>query len=94
MANLALPVKCEQCFGELQAETRVYQFETTIFVTPCPKCEDIMSKEVYDEGHLKGFHDGVEDGYKQCENTYKDDIRAAIKLTQDVCQEGNDEPRV
>lgn len=84
---MELRVVCAGCFNDLVAEIRPISQQQVIVAEPCKRCVD----EAFDQGRQRGdeqlFYDGHGAGYAECEEKYKDDIRAAVLATQEVCDE-------
>jgi hypothetical protein len=85
--RLAFPVRCPECFGEVFAELRQHNYETTIFVALCITCVQRETKEAYWEGAQSAEQTLFQDGFDQGKRAYEDDVRAAVLLTQEVCDE-------
>lgn len=85
--SLEIDLKCEYCHERVKAELRARDPQgPTLYIEPCTTC--------LNEAHRDGRRDADEakyhEGYEACEEKYKEDIRAAVKLTQDVCAESKD----
>src|SRR5690349_8951546 len=75
--KLALPVKCDTCFEEVQAELRVHNFEQTIFVMECARCAVQSEKGAFDRGYDEGYAIGHDNGELNAREEMKDDVRQA-----------------
>lgn len=83
MAQIEPPVKCNGCMANLSADVRCYKNESVVYVEPCWTCH----KAEISSAEEKGWTDGYREGWAAHEADMKEDIRKAVKLTQDVCAE-------
>ena len=92
---LELEVKCSVCFESLEVAMRLKDYTHILVVAPCDSCTSNRYHEGYQEGEIQGRAEGITEGRDQGwlirDEEIREDLRAAIRLTQEVCAESKDQ---